>query len=217
MSENQSTRTRRVDESVRLFQNPLLEKLSHVHPIVPLLVWGPLAVWLVVRAVTVHDIGAAGLALIAVAGLLSWTLAEYLLHRFLFHFPAKSRLGQRFIYLFHGVHHDTPQDKTRLVMPPAGAAPILGVLWLLFSAVLPQPWAEPFTAFFIVGYLVYDYIHYATHHFPMRHPVLRYLKQYHMRHHFAAEGGRYGVSSPLWDLVFGTYMAAPKPAAADKR
>ena len=215
MSEYPSTRAHRVDESVRLFENPLLEKLSHVHPIVPLLVWGPLAAWLMVRAVTVHGIGPAGLALIAVAGLLAWTLAEYLLHRFLFHFPAKSRLGKRIIYLFHGVHHDTPQDKTRLVMPPAGAVPILAVLWLLFSLVLPQPWAEPFTAFFIVGYLVYDYIHYATHHFPMRHPLLRYLKQYHMRHHFAGEEGRYGVSSPLWDWVFGTYV--PKPVSAGKR
>lgn len=193
------------EQSIRLFDNPLLESLSHVHPIMPLLVWLPVAVWLLVRAVSVHGIGPVGLAGIGVAGLISWTFAEYSLHRFLFHYPARSRLGRRFVFLFHGVHHDTPQDKTRLVMPPVGAALILGVLWLLFSSVLPHPWAEPFTAFFLLGYLVYDYIHYATHHFPMRHPVLRFLKRYHMQHHFAADGGRFGVSSPLWDWVFGTY------------
>lgn len=205
MSANRTVSAQSREQSIRLFDNPLLEALSHVHPIMPLLVWLPVAAWLLLRAVTVHEIGAAGLAGIGVAGLLTWTFAEYTLHRFVFHYPAKSRLGQRFVFLFHGVHHDTPQDKTRLVMPPVGAALILGVLWLLFSSVLPYPWAEPFTAFFLLGYLVYDYIHYATHHFPMRHPLLRFLKQYHMRHHFASDGGRFGVSSPLWDWVFGTY------------
>ena len=73
--------------------------------------------------------------------------------------------------MFHGVHHDAPRDKTRLVMPPAGAIIVMSVLWELFGLVVPAPWLEPFCAFFIVGYLCYDYIHYATHHFPMRHPV----------------------------------------------
>jgi sterol desaturase/sphingolipid hydroxylase (fatty acid hydroxylase superfamily) len=204
MSNHQPSRTHRVDASVRLFENPVLEKLSHVHPIVPLLIWGPVAAFLLIRAVTVHGIGLPGMALIGVAGLVTWTLAEYLLHRFVFHFEPKSERGQRLMYLFHGVHHDTPQDKTRLLMPPAGALPIIVLFWLIFSLILPYPWAEPFTGFFIIGYLIYDYIHYATHHFPMRHPVLKFLKHYHMRHHFTDDDGRYGVSTPFWDWVFGT-------------
>lgn len=191
--------------SIRLFRNPVLESLSHVHPVVPLLTWLPVVAWLLYRSIFVHELGLPGLLASAGAGLLAWTLAEYVLHRFVFHYPAKSRLGQRLVYLFHGVHHDSPGDKTRLVMPPAGAIPIMVTLWLLFSLLLPYPWHEPFSAFFIAGYLVYDYIHFATHHFPMRHPALRYLKQYHMRHHFSGERGRYGVSSPLWDIVFRTY------------
>jgi sterol desaturase/sphingolipid hydroxylase (fatty acid hydroxylase superfamily) len=213
MSDLQPSRRHRVDDSVRLFKNPLLEKLSHVHPIVPLLVWGPVAVWLIWRAVVVHGLGLGGLAIIGVAGLVTWTLAEYLLHRYLFHFEPKTDLGRRFIYLFHGVHHDTPQDKTRLLMPPAGALPIIAVLYFMFWLVLPYPWAEPFTGFFIIGYLVYDYIHYATHHFPMKHPALQFLKHYHMRHHFSGEHGRYGVSSPFWDRVFGTYPEKSDRAA----
>jgi len=89
-------------------------------------------------------------------------------------------------------------------MPPAGAIPIMAVLYLLFGLVIPQPWIQPFCAGFIVGYLVYDYIHYSTHHFPMRNPVAKSLKLYHLKHHFSGEGGRYGVSSPIWDRVFGT-------------
>lgn len=195
-------------DSIRLFRNPVLEALSHVHPIVPLLTWLPVVAWLLFRAVAVHELGIGGLLGMAMAGLVAWTLTEYTLHRFVFHYPARSRAGQRFVYLFHGVHHDAPNDKTRLVMPPAGAIPIMAVLWLLFSLLLPHPWHEPFMAFFIAGYLAYDYLHFATHHFPMRHPALRFLKQYHMRHHFSGEAARYGVSSPLWDIVFRTYAPA---------
>ena len=191
-------------QSIRLFENELLERLSHVHPIVPLVFWSPIAAWLLWRSVTLDGFGIAGLAIAAVAGIFAWTLAEYLLHRFVFHFPARSELGKWFVFVFHGNHHDDPKDKTRLVMPPAGGVPIMALLYLLFSLFVPAPWLQPFFAFFIVGYLIYDYIHYATHHFPMRNPVAKFLKHYHLKHHFSGETGRYGVSSPLWDLVFGT-------------
>ena len=204
-------KAKRLQESIRLFRNPVLEALSHVHPLVPLVVWSPLVVWLLLRALFVHEMGLLAVVGVVLVGLVTWSLAEYLLHRFLFHFPAKSRLGRWLVFVFHGVHHDSPQDKSRLVMPPVPAALILAMLWLLFGLVVPRPWIEPFMAAFISGYLIYDYTHYATHHFAMRHPVLRFIKRYHMQHHFSSEPGRFGVSSPLWDLVFGTY-----PKKADK-
>ena len=89
-------------------------------------------------------------------------------------------------------------------MPPAGAIPIMAVLYLLFGLFIPDPWIEPFCAFFIIGYLIYDYIHYSTHHFPMKNPVAKFLKLYHLKHHYAGETGRYGVSSPLWDWILGS-------------
>jgi sterol desaturase/sphingolipid hydroxylase (fatty acid hydroxylase superfamily) len=142
--------------------------------------------------------------MMAVLGLLTWSLTEYGLHRFAFHYPAKSKIGKWLVFLFHGNHHHDPKDKTRLVMPPGGSIPIMVVLYYLFSLVIPSPWIEPFCAFFIVGYLIYDYIHYATHHFPMKNPLAKYLKIYHLKHHFSGETGRFGVSSPLWDKVFGS-------------
>ena len=192
------------EDSIRVFRNDFLESLTHCHPIVPLLFWSPVVLVLLWRAVVIQGLAPGQLALVAGAALLTWTFAEYVLHRFVFHYPARSTAGRWLVFLFHGIHHDAPRDKTRLVMPPAGGVLIMGVLWLLFALVIPQPWLDPFVAFFIVGYLIYDYIHYATHHFPMRNPVARYLKRYHMQHHFSSEGGRYGVSSPLWDLVFRT-------------
>jgi sterol desaturase/sphingolipid hydroxylase (fatty acid hydroxylase superfamily) len=207
-------------QSIRLFENDFLEKLTHVHPIVPLLVWAPVAGYFLWRGLTENSLPLPGLALCAVtaifvwtiteyvlhrfAAIFVWTITEYVLHRFAFHFPARSKLGKWLVFLFHGNHHHDPKDKTRLVMPPSGSIPIMLVLYYLFSLTVPEIWLGPFTAFFIVGYLIYDYIHYATHHFPMKNPVAKYLKLYHLKHHFSGEEGRYGVSSPLWDKLFGT-------------
>ena len=200
----------RTESSVRLFQNDLLEALTHVHPLVPLLFWRPIAGFLLWRSVAVHELPASGLFAIGALALFLWTLTEYCLHRFVFHFPAQSRAGRYLVFLFHGVHHATPRDKTRLVMPPAGGVLLLIVLYQVFRLLVPAPWIEPFLAFFLVGYLAYDYIHYATHHFPMRSKVLHFLKVYHLHHHYGAKGLRFGVSSPIWDRVFGTYPANPR-------
>jgi sterol desaturase/sphingolipid hydroxylase (fatty acid hydroxylase superfamily) len=198
---------KRPQPSVRLFQNDLLEALTHVHPIVPLLFWGPVAAFLLWRSVAVHELPLTGLAGIAALALLMWTLTEYCLHRFVFHYPARSRAGKYLVFMFHGVHHETPRDKTRLVMPPAGGILVFLVLYPIFKLLVPAPWIEPFIAFFLIGYLCYDYIHYATHHFAMRPKLLHFLKVYHLQHHYGAKGVRYGVSSPLWDRVFGTWPA----------
>lgn len=216
MQDHNSAEGRRSEQSIRLFRNPVLEAMSRVHPSVPLLVWTPFVLFLMGRAVMVHNMSIIVIGAMAVAGLITWTLTEYLLHRFLFHYPAKSRLGRWLVFLFHGVHHDAPRDRTRLVMPPAAAVLILACLWFLFSLFIPYPLIEPFIAAFVVGYLIYDYIHYATHHFPMKHPVLRFLKRYHMHHHYTSDEGRFGVSSPLWDIVFGTYPRQQSARRTDR-
>jgi len=197
----------RKEQSVRLFRNNFLEALTHVHPIVPLLVWGPVAGYLLWRGVGVHGLPVAQMLGVGALGLFVWSLTEYCLHRFVFHYPAQGKVGKYLVFLFHGVHHAAPRDKTRLVMPPAGSIIVMAALYPVFWLAVPTPWIEPFMAFFIIGYLVYDYIHYATHHFTMRTPLLHFLKVYHLQHHYGAAGLRYGVSSPVWDRVLGTYPA----------
>ena len=58
--------------------------------------------------------------------------------------------------------------------------------------------------YFVV--MVYDMTHYATHHFPMRWGFLKDVKRHHMVHHYKTPDQLFGVSSPLWDHVFGTYV-----------
>ncbi len=200
-------KTTRTEQSVRLFRSDFLEALTHVHPIVPLLFWGPVAAFLLWRSLAVHGLPPPDVLAIGALGLFVWTLTEYCLHRFVFHYPAQGRIGKYLVFMFHGVHHAAPRDKTRLVMPPAGGVILMAVLYQIFRLAVPAPWIEPFCAFFILGYLVYDYLHYATHHFAMQSPLLHFLKVYHLQHHYGAKGLRYGVSSPLWDRVFGTYPA----------
>jgi len=91
-----------------------------------------------------------------------------------------------------------------LLMPPAGSLMLMALFLMFFRLFVPAMWFEPFCAFFIIGYLVYDYIHYATHFFPMRSALPRLIKKHHMQHHFTDPNRYYGVSSPLWDSVFKT-------------
>ena len=63
---------------------------------------------------------------------------------------------------------------------------------------------------FLIDYLIYDYIHYATHHFPMKNRVGRFLKKWHLQHHHTKEPIQYGVSNPLWDYVLGLFPEREK-------
>jgi len=79
---------------------------------------------------------------------------------------------QKIFFLFHGVHHAQPQLKTRLVMPPVVSIPLALIFYGLFVAVFDQLLSAahliaPAFSGFVLGYLAYDMIHYATHHWPM--------------------------------------------------
>ncbi|NOT77642.1 MAG: fatty acid hydroxylase [Bacteriovoracaceae bacterium] len=192
------------NESIRIFKNPFLESLTHVHPIVPLVFWVPVIIFLFYRGLTLKQVEIFELILLSFGGLLLWTITEYILHRYIFHWDAKSRAGKYFVFLFHGLHHDDPQDPTRLVMPPVPAVIIVSLLWVIFSFIFPDKFLDIIMAYFLIGYLCYDYIHYATHHFAMTSPIGKYLRKYHLQHHYSGEKSKYGVSSPLWDIIFKT-------------
>lgn len=190
--------------SLRVFDNPALEWFTHVHPVTPFVLWGPGVLWLIWRSFAVHGLSAPAVLGFAVAGLLTWSLTEYLLHRHLFHLRPRGLLRARLQFMIHGLHHDDPLDPTRLVLPPVATAVGAVVFYTAFRGLLGPARAEAVFAFFAAGYLLYDYIHYASHRCSPRTSIGRALKRNHMLHHWATPDARWGVSSPLWDHVFGT-------------
>jgi sterol desaturase/sphingolipid hydroxylase (fatty acid hydroxylase superfamily) len=198
-------------EPIRLFKSDFLEFFTHITPATVIGFWLPIAVVLLVYAVMTVPGSAFPwyIPLGFIIGLFLWTLAEYTLHRFLFHHHPTTPRQERIFFLFHGIHHAQPQVKTRLVMPFPVAIPLaavfFGLFYLILAVLLKSPqWVTPLMAGFLIGYLAYDLTHYATHHFPMRSGYAKYIKRYHMQHHYKDPDTRFGVSSPVWDWVFRT-------------
>ena len=191
------------DESIRMFKSDFMEFCSHVHPAVPLILYLPVIGWMLYAAFFRNQLSVLLVAGLFALGVLSWTLLEYIIHRYLFHYEPKRRWGKRLHFIIHGVHHDYPNDSRRLVMPPSVSIPLAILFWILFAVIFGR-FAPAISAGFGFGYVCYDSIHYATHHFAMKGGIGLWLKQYHLRHHYKDDHAGYGVSSPLWDYVFRT-------------
>ncbi len=198
-------------QPIRLFKSDFMEFFTHISPVTVVALWLPVAIFLLVYAIATArgDSFPTFILLGVLLGLFLWTFAEYTLHRFLFHYKPKTPRQERIFFLFHGVHHAQPQVKTRLVMPFPVSIPmallLFGLVYLVVAVVLHAPhWVAPLMSGFLLGYLTYDLTHYATHHFPMRSGIAKYLKRYHMQHHYKDPNTRFGVSSPTWDFVFRT-------------
>jgi hypothetical protein len=197
--------------SIRLFESDVLEFLTHVHPAVVPIVWGPVAFCHLWRAISASGLTGVQVSLGFVLGMVAWSFVEYTVHRFVFHFEPEHppRWLERASLLVHGVHHAQPWDKTRLVMPPGASVPLAFGFYGLFQLVVgngigaPQ-WVDALFSGFVAAYIAYDMLHYAIHHRPMKWGPLARLKRDHMLHHYVAPANGFGVTSPTWDLAFRT-------------
>ena len=154
--------------------------------------------------------GGAVLSLLVV-GLLSWGLIEYSLHRFIFHYDARSEPGRKLVYAAHLSHHEDPGATDRLFTSLRMSAPIAAVYWLLAWAAAGSWRAAVYLLIGLVaGYFCYEWVHFQAHHGRPRLRPLRYLRRYHLLHHHRDAGVRFGVTSPLFDFAFGTFRPAGK-------
>lgn len=193
--------------SPRLFENPVLDKLSRVHWSVPLFVYIPVVGGLAILSTEALD-GRTALPA-ALLGYVIWTLTEYLGHRFLFHCEFPGALGARIHHLIHGVHHVHPNDPLRLVMPVLLSGPIMLIAFVVARLLFGLPLAYPVLVGFILGYLGYDMVHYYVHHGAPTTRLGLALRRAHMLHHFRDPTRGFGVSAPWWDHVFGTVHTRP--------
>ena len=193
-----------LDASPRLFESDLLDKLSRVHHLTPVIIYSPIILGLTFYGVSLNGavVTLAGLVL----GYLAWTLTEYFGHRYLFHtvFPLPFGLGPRFQFLIHGVHHIYPSDPLRLVMPPLLSGPIMLIALVVGRVLFGAPFCWPALAGFITGYVIYDSVHYWTHHGKPKSRFAQQVRRLHMLHHFRDATRGFGVHAFWLDTVFGT-------------
>ena len=206
MNDGATSRTDVLRASPPMFESRLLDALSRVHPLVPVLIFVPgivvLAGWSLSKVSVLSPLA------LAVGGYAMWTLFEYWLHRVVFHFEPERGLGARQHWIIHGVHHEHPNDPMRLVMPPAVSVPLGAGVFALLYLIVGARYAPGLGAGFFVGYLVYDMMHYYLHHFRPQGRLGRILRERHMRHHFQDDTRGFGISAPYWDEVFGTSSRA---------
>lgn len=187
----------------RMFDNPLLETFSKVHPATPFVFYIPL-----VAATLYYSLSNAITTWVMVVlfyplGWLTWQLMEYFIHKIVFHFEGEAPFVS-WVRDTHSYHHKYPDDDGRLVMPLGASIPlaavIAGLLWLPH---VPSA-TVPFWAGLVCGYMWYDFMHWSTH---FRKPLTgwgRRLRSHHMAHHFADTTMNYGISHRWIDQVLGT-------------
>jgi 4-hydroxysphinganine ceramide fatty acyl 2-hydroxylase len=194
-----------------LFQSKVAEAFTRTHPLVILSMYIPVCIFLLWYFYYYVEPNSFLLSTTFIIGVITWTFFEYVLHRYVFHYVSESAIGKKFTYIAHGVHHEYPKDKQRLVMPPVPSIIIAGFFYSIFRILLGE-YVFSFFSGFLIGYLIYAMMHYSMHAFRTPKGRMKFLWEYHNLHHFRYPDKAFGVSSPLWDIIFRTY-----PPKADKK
>lgn len=145
------------------------------------------------------------LAAVALAGAFTWTLLEYVLHRFAGH-EARGRID---FSREHLKHHAVRGYFTPLPKKLRTAVLVLGTTGVVTGALAGAPLGLSFTLGLSAMYATYEVLHWRLHVAGPRGPYGRWARRHHFHHHFRCPGGNHGVTSPLWDLVFGTWNRPP--------
>jgi sterol desaturase/sphingolipid hydroxylase (fatty acid hydroxylase superfamily) len=186
-----------------IFDSPVLERLTRTHVAVPVtifFIYAGALLWWSIQHTQIAGWQTTGLFFL---GLFAFTWVEYNVHRYVFHMPTTTPARKRFQYMMHGVHHEYPKDKDRIAMPPLLSVTISTGLLLVLRLVLGD-YAFATLAGFLVGYAAYLGVHYIIHVYTPPKNFLKGLWKNHVKHHYKDGDIAYGVTSPLWDYVYGT-------------
>ena len=189
--------------TVQLFSNPVLERMTRTPFAFPVTFFYLLATAVIIYYTENYYRTLPVLIVFFFSGMLAFTLIEYLMHRFVYHFPAKNQKQKDIQYSIHGVHHEYPRDKDRLVMPPIISMTLAIAFFFFFNFIFGDN-GLPFFAGFSAGYSSYLVIHYAVHKWRPPKNFLRYWWKHHSLHHYHSVDAAFSVSFPLWDVLFRT-------------
>lgn len=188
--------------SVRMFDNPILERLSRTHISIPISMFGILSIVSFFYALDTAIPLGTGL-LVIFTGYIFFTFVEYMMHKYFFHMEPNTPTKDKLQYSVHGVHHDYPKDKDRLAMPPFVSAAYAVIAYLVFKLIMGD-FAFYFLPGFLIGYASYLGVHYIVHAFNPPKNFLKVLWVNHAIHHYKDPDVAFGVSTPLWDIILGT-------------
>lgn len=186
-----------------MFDNPVLERLTRTNAFVPISMYYAIPVLLIAYGYIYASLPGTTLALLFFSGAFFFTFLEYILHRFLFHMDTDTELKKKIQYNIHGLHHDYPKDKDRLAMPVLASITLAIVLYTTFYLIMGT-YTYGFLSGVMVGYSTYLLVHYVVHAYAPPKNFLKNLWVNHAVHHYKEGEHAFGVSSPLWDYVFGT-------------
>lgn len=189
--------------SAHMFENPLLEKLSRTHILVPITLFFLVSSVCFYYALTTTNINLWSGILVLLSGIFAFTFVEYMMHKHFFHMEPDTPFKDKLQYSVHGVHHDYPKDKDRLAMPPFVSVAYVLVFYAVFTLIMGQ-FALYFLPGFLFGYSAYLGVHYIVHAYQPPKNFLKVLWVNHAVHHYKDPGVAFGVSSPLWDYILGT-------------
>lgn len=194
-----------------MFDKKWMEMCTRVHWTVPLILFVPVVLTFIGLSIFYYEMAWYAIPGLIVAGIFAWTFAEYVLHRFVFHWQPPGKIGERIHFMFHGVHHDYPNDSNRLVMVPSLSIPLAFAFYFGFRLLIGEAYVAPFFSGFVIGYLMYDMTHYAVHHARWNNKYFLALKKHHMKHHYQDPDHGYGVSNFIWDTVFQSHFPEKPP------
>lgn len=186
-----------------LFKNPVLERLSRTNSAIPVSIFLGFSTFLMAWGYTYSSLSAWTQTAMFFFGLILFSLVEYLVHRHVFHMITNTKIKEKIQYAFHGVHHEFPKDTSRLAMPPVISVVIVSLLFLIFRYAIGE-YTFGFLPGFITGYSLYLIVHYVVHAYQPPKNLFKTLWIHHGIHHYKDHERAFGVSSPLWDYIFGT-------------
>jgi 4-hydroxysphinganine ceramide fatty acyl 2-hydroxylase len=189
--------------SGKIFENPVLDKLTTSHVSIPISMLVLFGLGFLYWGIQYNYLSLNQILVLVPVGILSWTLFEYLMHKYLYHMLPTNNIRGWIQYNMHGVHHEYPKDKGRLAMPPLAIIPLAFIFLFIFKLIIGDL-AYSFTPGFLIGYAGYLTIHYLVHALQPPKNTFRVLWINHSIHHYKDPDVAFGVSSTLWDHVFRT-------------
>jgi len=195
-------------DTIKVFNNKLLEKITTTDHRLPFVIFTPIILYFLYESILFVMDGSISqpywIILLFLCAVLIWTMVEYICHRYIFHYNAKTKVVKKLLYIIHWAHHDYPNDAKRVVLLPIISIPGATLFYLLAYLILGRFYAAPFTFSLFSCYLLYDWFHYASHHLNIDNDYYNLIKKYHLHHHYKNPNKGFGFITTLWDHIMRT-------------